>query len=126
MNAAKWLRWLGLGSICGSVLIAAAVLVYDPSPAGPPPPAPTPTQDLAETGKALFVAKGCNMCHTHARAPASTLGGIGPNLTDLNLPADYLRRWLANPQAIRPATQMPNLDLSGDEIEALVAFLTAR
>jgi cytochrome c oxidase subunit 2 len=126
MRASKWLRWLGLGSIFGSVLIAGAVLATDPGVQSAPAPAPTPTRALAETGKALFVAKGCNMCHTHAKAPRSELGNIGPNLTNLEADPDYLRRWLANPKAIKPATQMPNLNLSGDEIEALVAFLTAR
>jgi cytochrome c oxidase subunit 2 len=126
MKPSTWLRWLGLASIFGSILIAAWILATDPGVQGAAAPAPTPTRDLAETGKALFAAKGCNMCHTHAEAQQTEIGEIGPNLTNLQADPDYLRRWLANPQAIKPGTQMPNLGLSSSEIEALVAFLTAK
>ena len=88
------------------------------------PAAPT---DLAQRGQDLFLAKGCAMCHTHA-----AVGGtwtdfgpveIGPDLTHRKLDPDYLRRWLKDPSAVKPDTQMPMLNLSDQEIEALVAFL---
>jgi cytochrome c2 len=126
MKPSKWLRWLGLASIFGSVLIAGALLVTDPTLQTPPAPSPMPTRALAETGKALFVAKGCSTCHYHADAPKSELGDFAPDLTNINLPVDYLRRWLADPKAIKPEAYMPNLGLSPSEIEALIAFLTAQ
>ena len=46
-----------------------------------------------------------------------------PDLTKLKIDADYLRRWLHDPKALKPATTMPNLNLTDDEIDALVAFL---
>jgi cytochrome c2 len=49
----------------------------------------------------------------------------GPNLTHPTLSADYIRQWLTDPQALKPATEMPNLNLKPDEIEALIAFLTS-
>lgn len=84
----------------------------------------------AHLGRDLFLAKGCVMCHRHdavreARQAIDYFEGIGPDLTHLKLDADYLRRWLNNPSAIKKGTQMPTLGLSGEEIEALIAFLGA-
>jgi cytochrome c oxidase subunit 2 len=36
---------------------------------------------------------------------------------------DYLRRWLHNPQEVKPGAKMPNLNLKPDELDALVAYL---
>jgi hypothetical protein len=46
-------------------------------------------------------------------------------LTDIQLPAEYLARALADPAIIprRTSMQMPDLDLKPEEIAALVAFL---
>lgn len=52
-------------------------------------------------------------------------GVVGPALDGIatRMDAATLDRWLANPQAVKPGTAMPNLDLS-DEIRAeLVAWL---
>ncbi|MEJ2748644.1 MAG: c-type cytochrome, partial [Anaerolineae bacterium] len=58
----------------------------------------------------------------------------GPDLTHLgsrqtlaagvldNTPAD-LAAWLGNPQAIKPGAHMPNLNLTPDEVHALVTYL---
>ena len=83
---------------------------------------------LAERGKALFLAKGCIMCHTNA-AVKSGMGPFyfgdkpAPNLTRVQLSDEYLRQWLKNPAALKPDTYMPNLGLKADEIESLIAFL---
>ena len=87
----------------------------------------TPVADSAY-GQQLFAAKGCAQCHAHADIPKSgVFGGMygAPDLT--NRPGDpaYQRAWLRDPQAIKPTTQMPNLGLNEEEIEALVAFLQA-
>jgi mono/diheme cytochrome c family protein len=82
-----------------------------------------PTRPAA-IGQVLFVAKGCSACHSHA-AVAGNGGRIGaPPLANGVLKAEYLRQWLADPKAIKPATFMPNLGLKQNEIEALTAFLT--
>jgi len=78
-------------------------------------------------GRALFSAKGCATCHRHAAVSSSGFGpesGI-PDLTTYRWSVDYLRTWLKDPAAIKPATDMPNLGLKRDEIEALIAFLSA-
>jgi cytochrome c oxidase subunit 2 len=78
-----------------------------------------------ERGQALFSAKGCAVCHVHAEVAGSGRIPAGPNLTHVGQNEAFLRRWLDNPAAVRPATSMPKLNLAPDEIEALVAFLTA-
>jgi cytochrome c2 len=77
-------------------------------------------------GEALFVAKGCATCHTNTRIPARYIHintGVGPDLTAYPTSAEYLRVWLKDPSAVKPATKMPNLGLSEEEIEALISFL---
>lgn len=87
----------------------------------------------AEAGRAVFLAHGCNTCH-------SVGGGIvlGPDLKGVGTrrQADWLSRWLADPSAaIRadpalrdwPATYgnvvMPNQNLSTTDIDELVVYL---
>jgi cytochrome c oxidase subunit II len=92
--------------------------------AGQAPSTPTPT--LAEHGQMLFRNKGCVTCHAHNRAGGETgLLEVGPNLSAYRNDPAFLRAWLADPQAVRPETTMPNLKLSAEEIEALIAFLNA-
>lgn len=83
------------------------------------------TLDAVERGRALFRNKGCITCHVNNQVEGQTgvLGPIGPNLTNYTNDPEFLRRWLADPPAVRPGTQMPNLRLSTAEIEDLIAFL---
>jgi hypothetical protein len=85
--------------------------------------APAITQ--SERGRRLFVAKGCLRCHVHAAVEGSGDVGTAPVLTDIQLPAEYLARALADPAIIprRSSEAMPDLDLKSEEIAALVAFL---
>lgn len=82
------------------------------------------------TGRALFAAKGCATCHVHVAIAGSgriSSGPGGPPAFTGTYPRDaaYLRSWLRDPQALKPTTTMPNLDLSEAEIAALIAFLQA-
>jgi cytochrome c2 len=79
-----------------------------------------------DLGKQLFLAKGCATCHANRRAAQGVpFVSMGPDLTAVKLPPDYLARWLENPASIWPETSMLNLGLSVEEIQALVAFLSA-
>jgi cytochrome c oxidase subunit 2 len=82
-------------------------------------------EDAAAYGAALFRAKGCVTCHSHDAVGAAgyVQVNIGPNLTHYAAEPDFLREWLQDPPALRPGTQMPNLELGEEEIEALIAFL---
>jgi mono/diheme cytochrome c family protein len=93
-------------------------------------PAPRP---LAESvrGHHLFIAKGCNTCHM--RNEIGTEGGkIGPDLTGKRYVADYVAKFLADPESsplsrtnTSSNARMPKLDLKEREIGALVAFLNS-
>jgi hypothetical protein len=76
-------------------------------------------------GQALFVAKGCIVCHVHDGIPESgdVSLSIGPELSSYHNVPDFLRRWLSDPAGERPKTGMPALDLSAEEIEGLIGFL---
>jgi len=78
-----------------------------------------------EQGRDLFIAKGCILCHSHAETNNIREYGvdIGPNLTDLTFSPEYLRLWLKDPSSVKPATQMPILGLSDEEIESLIMFI---
>lgn len=93
-------------------------------------PKVVPALNAVAQGRALFVAKGCFICHRHAAftQERAALGDFYfedvPNLSQVQADPQYLSRWLANPQEIKPNTEMPDLNLSAEEIGALVAFLT--
>lgn len=79
----------------------------------------------AERGRQLFVAKGCVTCHVHAEVKEAGGGHVGPELTGRRFAPEYLAQFLANP-AIRTSAGgegMPNLELRGPEIAALVTFI---
>lgn len=80
---------------------------------------------LGQSGEALFVAKGCIQCHQNSNVTmAQNLFQIGPNLTNYQGSPEFLHMWLADPAAVKPETQMPNLGLSEAEIETLATFLS--
>jgi cytochrome c oxidase subunit 2 len=90
----------------------------------------TPPEDPVIAGEQI-VETICAACHTVAGTSAT--GTIGPELTGfasrpqiagvLENNEENLRRWLADPPAEKPGTAMPNLGLSQQQIDALVAFL---
>lgn len=104
------------------------------SEATPQLPAPPPDSAIAERGRALFIAKGCIVCHRHAAVSEERQRfgsdfadfGVGPDLPTLANDPHLLQAWLKDPPALKPGTAMPNLKLSKAEIEALVAFLLKR
>jgi len=99
----------------------------------------------AAAGLATFQAKGCTQCHTvdYGEGVAGTNivaadAFTGPNLTHFAsrnvfagayLPyeglsrEDALRQWLANPPKTKPGSFMPNLGLTEQEIDDLIAWL---
>lgn len=95
--------------------------------------------DLARQGAQVFaqvrqpVNHSCILCHTIRGVSGGT---IGPNLTHIGsrtriaggiLPATDagLRRWLSDPPAEKPGSLMPKIELTDQEIAALVAYLRA-
>lgn len=94
----------------------------------PPPPI---TQEAA-AGQQVFLTKGCVMCHRVAGTPAQAQ--LGPDLTHvasrkgiaantLPMTRGALAAWIADPQGVKPGTNMPRVDLSADELNRVVAYL---
>jgi cytochrome c oxidase subunit 2 len=95
-------------------------------------PISQPATADAMQGQQIFAGRTCASCHAvegTARSP-----DVGPNLAHLGdretLGAgvientrENLSRWLTNPHEIKPGSLMPNLNLTDDEVAALVAYL---
>jgi cytochrome c oxidase subunit 2 len=93
-------------------------------------PAP-PTDQLAAEGRADFASLACAGCHTIRGVSDGT---FGPDLTDIgerstlgastvpNTDED-LAAWMVNARAFKPGVKMPPIDLTNDQVHALVAYL---
>jgi cytochrome c oxidase subunit 2 len=83
-------------------------------------------------GQELFMGRPCVMCHRIQGTPA---GGLtGPDLTHvasrttlaagtLSMSRGNLAAWIADPQGIKPGSKMPVMDLNGNELNAILAYL---
>ena len=88
---------------------------------------------LEQQGQQAFLGSSCVYCHTIQGTNAS--GHVGPDLTHLasrktigsgilpNNPGN-LAGWIINSQTIKPGNHMPPINLNGDQIQALLAYLT--
>ncbi len=82
-----------------------------------------------ELGRELFIAKGCITCHVNSKAASSDYWTIemgAPNLSKFSAGSEVLRLRLKDPTLVKADTQMPNLNLSDAEIEALIAFINSK
>lgn len=83
-----------------------------------------PEASLLSAGRRLLDRAGCFGCHQLAgeddgwRSTAPDLSGLAEKTHP-----EWLRAWLADPQALRPGTWMPDFHLADDEIEDLTAYL---
>ncbi|MBL9123530.1 MAG: cytochrome c oxidase subunit II [Planctomycetaceae bacterium] len=86
-----------------------------------------------DAGRERFLALNCINCHTIRGTAAA--GTVGPDLTHLmarrTLAAgacvndhEHLTQWLADPDAIKPGSEMPNLHLSRQDVDLIVAYLS--
>jgi cytochrome c oxidase subunit II len=84
-------------------------------------------------GRHIFLTEACVNCHTISGTPAK--GTYGPDLTHLmsrdtiaagaaaNTPAN-LRAWIKDPNTFKPGAHMPAMQLSDQQIDQVVAYLT--
>jgi hypothetical protein len=83
-----------------------------------------------ELGQQLFVAKGCITCHVNSKVTLGsdylTIDMGAPNLSKFSASPEVLRLRLKDPTLVKSDTQMPNLHLADDEIEALIAFINSK
>ena len=82
-----------------------------------------PAQDrrAIEAGARLFSDRGCPICNTIKEDG----GDVGPRLTQVGnrRTQEWLNKWLADPQGIKPGTIMPKPPLTDQERSELVSFL---
>lgn len=94
--------------------------------------APPPMKPAEVAGQRVFMSSSCPVCHTIAGTPAG--GGTGPNLTHVasrlslgagSLPntRGHMAGWILDSQGIKPGNYMPPNALSGDDLQALLAYL---
>jgi cytochrome c oxidase subunit 2 len=114
---------------------------------GQAPGTAEPLSPQAKQGQQIFLdfsAGGCSICHTIQDVPGAA-GVIGPNLTGLgskdtfgagilDLNRENLRRWLNNPNEVKPGNRMSeqapiyqtadgSISLSPQEVSALIEYL---
>ena len=85
-----------------------------------------------EQGRQVFETTACVNCHAISGTVAN--GRFGPDLTHLmsrdtiasgaapNTP-EQLKLWIRNPDAIKPGSLMPAMQLSEKDLDALTAYL---
>jgi cytochrome c oxidase subunit II len=86
----------------------------------------------AQAGRKVFFANSCVNCHTLKGTSAK--GAFGPDLTHLmsrdtlgsgaapNTPA-MLRNWVRDPQTLKVGCLMPNMQITDQEVDQIVAYL---
>lgn len=95
-------------------------------------PASPPTDEVTRQGQQLFLGASCVYCH--AIAGTNAKARVGPDLTHFasrrTLAAGAapnnignLASWITNPHYIKPGNLMPAANLSGEELQALLAYL---
>jgi cytochrome c oxidase subunit 2 len=88
--------------------------------------------ESAATGRRVFETTACINCHTVRGTVAN--GRFGPDLTHLMSRAtiasgaaenttESMRRWLKEPDAIKPGSLMPAMKLSDTDLDALVRYM---
>jgi len=91
-----------------------------------------PSEAEAETGRQLFLSKPCGTCH--AIRGTTAVGKNGPDLTHVGsrrtiaaglfeTTRGTLAAWIADPQTLKPGNNMPMVQLSGDELRAISAYM---
>lgn len=87
---------------------------------------------LVERGRDVYMSSACVYCHTIDGTPSQ--GTLGPDLTHFgsretiaagileNNPGN-LAGWILDPQEIKPGNAMPAIDLTGEELQAMLEYL---
>ena len=94
--------------------------------------APAPSNATAQRGHDVFMQGPCVMCHTIRGTAAGSR--VGPDLTHvagrqtlaagtLPMTRGHLAGWISNSQSIKPGNRMPPIVVSGEDLQALVAYL---
>ncbi|MBX3185310.1 MAG: c-type cytochrome [Polyangiaceae bacterium] len=90
-------------------------------PADPPLASQAGPAQASSGGAPEIFGQMCVACH----AVGGRGGVVGPALDGVGTRYDaaYLKRWVSDPQAVRPGTTMPKLPLSDEQLESVVNYL---
>jgi|KBSMisStandDraft_5_1062788.scaffolds.fasta_scaffold35702_3 cytochrome c oxidase subunit 2 len=91
-----------------------------------------PSDPRGKRGKEVFLGSTCVMCHTIQGTDANAIRG--PDLTHVGgrttlasgtLPNtdEDMKRWIRNPQQLKPGVNMPTSSLAEADLDALVTYL---
>ena len=95
---------------------------------------PAAEDPAAAEGKETFLHTACVNCHTVSGTEAK--GKFVPDLTHLasretlgsgvvvNTPGN-LRKWIENPDAIKPGSLMPRMNLSPHDLDLVTAYMAS-
>jgi cytochrome c oxidase subunit II len=92
------------------------------------------TDQEANAGKAVFLSKPCSACH--AIRGVNSSAGTGPDLTHVgerktiaaglvDNTRGSLAAWIADPQTMKPGSNMPMVPLSSDELRQISAYMAS-
>jgi cytochrome c oxidase subunit II len=95
-------------------------------------PVDAPSSPQTQHGQQVFLTHSCVMCHTIRGTTAGSR--VGPDLTHLasrsTIAAGMLPNtignlggWVMNPQSLKPGSRMPPNQLSGPDLQDLLAYL---
>jgi cytochrome c oxidase subunit II len=101
-------------------------------------PATAPAETAAKQGQQVFESAGCIFCHTIRGMDDKSIDrsgiDLGPDLTHLSSRLTIagavltqntgnLAGWVSDPQHIKPGSLMPRVDLNGQDLQTLLAYL---
>ncbi|MDQ2670213.1 MAG: cytochrome c oxidase subunit II [Gemmatimonadota bacterium] len=97
-------------------------------------PAVPPADSALAADREAFLQSGCVLCHTVRGTPAR--GGTGPDLTHVasrrtlaagELPNTLgnLYGWIANPQALKPGSHMPAVEMTPGQLHAIARYVAS-
>ncbi|MGA2538219.1 MAG: cytochrome c oxidase subunit II [Terracidiphilus sp.] len=92
-----------------------------------------PGNPAAAEGQAVFMRNACINCHAISGTAAT--GRFGPDLTHLasrdtiasgafQNTAENLRKWVDNPNSMKPGSLMPSMHLNDHDLEVITTYLT--
>jgi cytochrome c oxidase subunit II len=116
----------------GLVIVALPPPLFDNWRNSQAAPSIEPDNDQRKKGADVFMSKACFMCHTIRGTEAGSR--VGPDLTHfasrqsiasatLPMSRGSIAAWVLDPQGIKPGTNMPNVSLAPDELDAIVSYL---
>ncbi len=111
-----------------AVMVGVLFLTYKgataPAPAGRAPVAVAKLPPELQKGREVYEAQGCGACHM-IRGEG---GAAGPDLSKVGSArnAEWLRRFVRDPEAVKPGSPMPpSKGFPAEELEALVYYLAS-